>query len=664
MKTKHPFFIILLLIITMYSSSFARDNTQAGLPEGAIARLGKGGINIMRFTPDGTRLVVGTDVGVWLYDMEDEKETALYTGQIGQAHALAFSQDGNALASGGSGSSIIQIWDLDTDTKLTSIRLTQIQDSVVALTFYGSTLISLDRRGQIFYWNVGTGDQLSESGKVVQFDAVTFSEDGRLFAIGTNDSKIHLWDATSGKLQRTLIGHANLFRKQDKEIHALAFSPDGKILASGSEDKTVRLWDTQNYKKLATLRGHEGWITALAFSKDGKTLASGDASRVIKVWDIETKKVQASLTGHKNTINALTFAPESLSSFSGCLASGSADGTIRFWDPDTAEELITLTTGHNEWVKSVAFSENDTTLATAFFNGTVEIWSLMSLQEITTFTDGHSDTTWATALSPDAKYFASQGSSGMIAFRSIGSGAHINSGDKDNLKVWEITTGREFPVPLQPLGPITAAPAFSPDKNIIASNDRQGIRIWQIDTGIELFQLHTKGPLFRGQLIFSPDGKRFAALRSHHKPQVWDVATQNDITPPTPPDMEPAQVVAFSPDGVTLATASSHGINLWNLNADKEDAHTKLPGRLWGLNQVLTFSPDGTILVGSDGLILNLIDVETGDVIGNLTGHTEPIETLVFSHNGETLATGSMDGTVLLWDWEKIISKARGKKGN
>ncbi len=74
---------------------------------------------------------------------------------------------------------------------------------------------------------------------------------------------------------------------------------------------------------------------------------------------------------------------------------------------------------------------------------------------------------------------------------------------------------------------------------------------------------------------------------------MWDVVTQNDITPPTPPDMEPAQVVAFSPDGVTLATAGSHGINLWNLNADKEDAHTKLPARLWGLSPVLTFSPDG-----------------------------------------------------------------------
>ena len=648
MGTKKRYIITLLLIVVMSSSSFAQGNTQVGLPEGAIARLGKGGIITIRFSPDGTRLVVGTTIGVWLYDVEHGEETARHIGQIGHAHALAFSQDRNLLATCGIGNDIIQLWDLDTVSKLNSIKLAQMENWMAALAFYDSTLISLDRRGQIYYWNLETGEKISESGKVEGYDSVTFSEDGKLFAIGAIDRKIHLWDATSGKLKRILSGQAALLRKQDIEIHALVFSPNGKILASGSEDKIVRLWDTQNYNILATLKGHKGSITSLAFSKNGKTLASGDVSGVIKVWDIEIKKVKATLTGHKNTINALTFASESSSRFSGCLASGSDDGTIRFWDPTTEEEIITFTTGHNDKVKSVAFFENDTTLATASLNGTVEIWSLMSLQEITTFTDGHSDSTWTTALSPDAKYFASQS---RKYFTSQGSN---NGGEAENLRVWEIASGREFPIPFHPQGPTITT--FSPDKYMTAANDKQGIRIWQIDTGTELFHINKKVSFFNGQLIFSPDGNRFAVLRSaNSKPQVWDITTQNDITPP---DMEPAQAVAFSPDGVTLATGSSHGINLWNLNADKENAHTKLPGELWGL-KVLRYSPDGTILVGSAGTSLNLIDVQTGDVIGNLTGHTNWIPTLVFSHNGERLATGSMDGTVILWDWEKVVNKAK-----
>ena len=74
---KHLCFTALLLQVGLFPISFAQDNTKVGLPEGAIARLGKGGINLMRFSPDGTRLAVGTDVGMWLYDVPDGKETAL-----------------------------------------------------------------------------------------------------------------------------------------------------------------------------------------------------------------------------------------------------------------------------------------------------------------------------------------------------------------------------------------------------------------------------------------------------------------------------------------------------------------------------------------------------------------------------------------------------------
>ena len=73
--TKRLFCLTLLLTVGILSYNFAQDNTKVGLPEGAIARLGKGGINLMRFSPDGTRLVVGTDVGCGytMYPMEKRR---------------------------------------------------------------------------------------------------------------------------------------------------------------------------------------------------------------------------------------------------------------------------------------------------------------------------------------------------------------------------------------------------------------------------------------------------------------------------------------------------------------------------------------------------------------------------------------------------------------
>ena len=93
---KRLLFTVFLLNAVLLLTSFAEDNTKVGLPDGAIARLGKGGINLMRFSPDGTRLAVGTDVGVWLYNVPDGEETDLFTEPPGQVNALAFSTDGKS----------------------------------------------------------------------------------------------------------------------------------------------------------------------------------------------------------------------------------------------------------------------------------------------------------------------------------------------------------------------------------------------------------------------------------------------------------------------------------------------------------------------------------------------------------------------------------------
>ena len=76
---------------------------------------------------------------------------------------------------------------------------------------------------------------------------------------------------------------------------------------------------------------------------------------------------------------------------------------------------------------------------------------------------------------------------------------------------------------------------------------------------------------------------------------------------------------------------------------------------------MLTFSADGKIILDTQSIgrqpLIQLWDVNTGKDLGTLSGHTEGIETLVFSHDGKMLASGSWDGTVLLWDWDKISTK-------
>ena len=67
MKKIGLFSLVFLLAAGFLSNSFAQEYTQWHLPEGAIARLGKGKIKDIEFSPDGTRLAIATDIGIWVY---------------------------------------------------------------------------------------------------------------------------------------------------------------------------------------------------------------------------------------------------------------------------------------------------------------------------------------------------------------------------------------------------------------------------------------------------------------------------------------------------------------------------------------------------------------------------------------------------------------------
>ena len=63
----------------------------------------------------------------------------------------------------------------------------------------------------------------------------------------------------------------------------------------------------------------------------------------------------------------------------------------------------------------------------------------------------------------------------------------------------------------------------------------------------------------------------------------------------------------------------------------------------------MAFSPDGRTLASSSDSV-RLWDLDTGQVVGNLHGHTDLVQSIAFSPDGQTLATGSADKTVRLWN--------------
>ena len=641
----------------MTSYVLAQDNTQLGLPDGAIARLGKGGINIMQFSPDGTRLAVGTDVGLWLYDVPDGKATVLFTERPGKVNALAFSNDGKILASGGYGNPTIQLWDLENDTPHSTLFFNREFKAVVALVFLGNTLISYDNSGRIIYWNINNGDILSALAKVDPNQAVTFSPTGKYIAVTDIQHKIHIYD--------TSLSDKHIIFQDDKlenDIFALAVTTNGEKLVSGGKDNFIRIWDIKERKLTTSLNVHKSTITSVAISPDDKIFASGDANKEIILWDLANPKKLRTLKGHKNTVNALTFSPEGASKYSGCLASGSLDGTIRFWNPDTGEELVTFATGHAKWIKAIAFSENGSTLVSANMNGSVDVWSLNGYQEIFTFTNGVSDYTSSVAFTNDAKRFVCQGLNNYsFTFKPYGFG--YTTGADDNLEIlpirmWDITTGEEV------LGPWNDHScdllAFSPDKEKLAIYGSENVLGWNLDPIEESFNLSVEDISFFENMIMSPDGKYLALYESFDKPFI--LKTEKPEDPPIQINTR-VKSMAFSPDGNRIAVLSGENIFLHDLEMFPSDEPKEIYADLHGHVIKTIFSPDSKILVATgfveliSNIRMKLWDVETGEEIRTLSGHTELVESLAFSNDGKILASGSFDGTVLLWDWEKISKR-------
>ncbi len=232
------------------SDETSEDYTQWELPKEVKARFGKGGVNAIQFLPDGTQLAVGTDIGVWLYDMETGKEKFLFEGMC---QSLTFSPDGRFLANGGGKffGQELQLWEIAANRKVpliggpfvgAALQFSKDSKTLVSVSNWGDTISWLDvETGQGYVKKIDVRSDL----RIPYPDVFALTYDK--IALGWADGKIQVRDAKTGKELLTLDGHAKSADMwEDPQVLALAFSPDGTSLASGSKNHIIRLWDSNN----------------------------------------------------------------------------------------------------------------------------------------------------------------------------------------------------------------------------------------------------------------------------------------------------------------------------------------------------------------------------------------------------------------------------------
>ena len=605
-------------------NNLTQASMQWNLPEDAKARLGKGSIKEIQYSPDGKLLAVASGIGVWLYDVTTHREVALLNEHTSRVDSLAFSPDGRTFASGNADGTIILSGPIVQLDRSTGAQKTLVGHthwiSSLAFSPDGKTLASDSRDGTIRLWDVITGEEKytlkKDSDKATM---LSFTPDGETIVSVSWEDKISLWNSITGEHKKTFAMHP------DCSTTGAAFSPDGKTVAIGSDNGTIYFHDLDTGELRMTLTGHGEHVDQLAFSPDGDTLATASwTDETIRLWDAHTGKHKKTFTApHARYVRGLVFSPDGKT-----LASGSGDGTIRLWDADTGNEKHTFT-GHSERIYSVAFNPNGDIIASGSTNGIINFWDADTGQYIKTLNglrNGFIEPADSLVFSPDGKTLAC---------------------GHDGIRLWDVHTG-EPKMQLTEHTNTIGSVVFSPDGKTLASGSWDNtIRIWDAYTGENKKTLigHTD---WVHSIAFSPDGRILASGSDDETVRLWNVDTaENEMT--LVGHTEWVHSIAFSPDGKTIASGGADStILLWDIDTGK--TKMTLTGHTdWVYT--LAFSPDGkTIASGCIDATIHLWDTQTGVYQKTLTGHRARVQSLAFSSDGKTLVSGSDDGSVLLWE--------------
>jgi len=327
------------------------------------------GVEAVAFSPDGELLASGggyPDNSIRIWDAKTGDLVRVLEGHSSGVRNVAFSTDGKTLASSG-WDAMLYLWDVETgELKRTNDEHTSVIWSA-AISPDGKLLATGGDEGFVRLWDAETGQKLNTfNAHSSRVTSLAFNTDQTILIAGTDepDFNIQLWDVESGERLNTFEGHQNF-------VQVMAFSPDGKTLASGGAlgDNTVRVWDiTRSRPLMHVIEGHTRSVKSLAFSADGRTLATGDGTGTIRLINVASGEVVQTIEGQTCAITALFFD-------AGKLVAGGCKGVIRYWDIQTGEVLHELV-GPDEFVTAIGSYPATQELVLGFENGSIWFWDL------------------------------------------------------------------------------------------------------------------------------------------------------------------------------------------------------------------------------------------------------------------------------------------------
>ncbi|MCP3063996.1 WD40 repeat domain-containing protein [Myxococcus sp. K38C18041901] len=444
-----------------------------------------------------------------------------------------------------------------------------------------------------------------------------FDATGARLATGSHEDggNVQVWDVATGKRLQTMEGH-------EGEVRGIAWSPDGKRLASGSRDHDARVWDVETGEQLHAFGRQEGQVTSVAFSPDGALLAVGNLGWRIHLYDLDTGEKVTTLKGHQQSVLSVTFHPSGR-----WLASGASDDTVRVWEVATGEQVARLDAQTS--VRTLAFSPDGEWLA----------WA--DLDDV-----GVAETkTWQ-------RVRGLQGGSRYSHVQWLGT-SRLGLLGYDRLEVLDVKDGATvWSRPYASDGHERGA-AFSPDlKHFALTAVDGGVLVSRLDAPTPpmlLAEQHRVKHLWgrgEGGLAIAKRMDGMLVIDAHG--QVREPPREAHDSGLHPWRLSPNEAWAAYPVTRYLDDGWRRGIQLFDvarMAPAKELTDKPLEGRdasrKMTMEQVMTFSPDSTLLAGTFELgVVRVWRVADGRLLHTLKGPEAVVTMVEFTPDGAYVVSG------------------------
>jgi WD40 repeat protein len=592
--------------------------------------------NQIIWMPDGKQIVTTGYNGINIWDTSDGKlvKQATNPNKDGRDGMIHMSADGKFVAIGNqyeNGS--IKIVDLSTGNQLGTVK--PIQNSTVqgALSPKGEIVATW---GQ--HYNRGNGKPEDEAliprtiqlwdakeakekasllSDIYQIMCVRFSPDGAKVAAGGN-GVIQLWDVASGKLERRFAGRTG-------QGMQLVFSNDGKFLSAAGQDGCVQSWEVASGKRAGICDGPIAAVAGMLYTPSGQLLAWAINVNAIEIWEVPSGKRLTPQGGHTAPVTAVQFSQDDKT-----LISCGNDGKMLRWEVATGKEMEPFDLKESEAKKKMYgyprgymgpshFSPNGKYLVASGANGGgAAVWDVDAGLELFALTNG-------TAYVDRSGIICFSGDSGKLMAMNRYNGRE----QAFPIPVWDMETGLPMPAIKGQKGDFTSA-GFSTDGSILTTcayfyppngNQIAEAWSWELATGKTLSRVQIPNTQFQATQFL--DHRLFVAFTSggvNQSQKIYDAVTGGEVRAlEGSTTFSGVATAALSPDRRLLA---------------------------YGTQRTDRFAPGANISPSQ----ITVWEVASGSIRYELGGLEGTVTSLVFSRDGKSLASGSSDTTILLWD--------------